>query len=379
MSKARILVVEDEGVIAEDTRTSLSDLGYEVAAVASSGEEAILKAEQTRPNLVLMDVMLKGEMDGIEAANTITERFHIPIVYLTSYADNGILKRAKVSEPFGYLVKPFRTRELAATIEMALAKSRLHALLRENHEWFSVMLNSIADGLIATDEFDNVKLMNKVAQKLTGWTEEHANGKPLSEILILTDLKQPNKVMDAAQTAKDLSNSTSDIQFYLSPQQGPRIIVECEGSQILDSGRGYLGVVLVIRNITQKKEVEEKLRLLSEVIQQSSEGIAVFDMDHKTIFANEAFSVMHGYSREEAVGKHVSHFHKREQMPKVRAAFGRLNNGNHYSGENWHTRKDGTVFPGLMHISLLQDDKPSPVGIIAVLRDITDITASRQV
>lgn len=122
MSQARIMIVEDERITAEDIHDILTHLGYTVTAVVSSGEEAIREAERTRPDLVLMDIRIKGEMDGIQAAREIRERFDIPVVYLTAHADRETLERAKLAEPLGYLVKPFQEPELQASIEMALHK-----------------------------------------------------------------------------------------------------------------------------------------------------------------------------------------------------------------------------------------------------------------
>ncbi|MEW5801245.1 MAG: response regulator [bacterium] len=117
MDKARILIVEDEIIIAKSLQVKLEDKGYSVCAVVSSGERAVQKAEEEMPDLVLMDIVLAGDMDGIEAARQIRSRFDIPVIYLTAYADNNVLNRAKVTEPFGYILKPFEDRELYANIE----------------------------------------------------------------------------------------------------------------------------------------------------------------------------------------------------------------------------------------------------------------------
>lgn len=131
MDKSRILIIEDESIVALDLRTTLEGLGHTVAAVAASGEEAIRKAEETRPDLVLMDIMLKGDMDGVEAAGQIHKRFNIPVVFVTANADDTILARAKEAEPYGYIIKPFKEREVCATVEIALRKRALDEELRK--------------------------------------------------------------------------------------------------------------------------------------------------------------------------------------------------------------------------------------------------------
>jgi CheY-like chemotaxis protein len=125
MAKAKIMIVEDEWITAEDIRMSLESLGFTVTSVSSSGEEAIQNAEKDMPDLVLMDIVLKGEMDGIEAAGQIRSCYNIPIIYLTAYADEKILERASITEPFGYIVKPFVNEDLKISIEIALYKHRI--------------------------------------------------------------------------------------------------------------------------------------------------------------------------------------------------------------------------------------------------------------
>ena len=125
MSNKRIMIVEDEWVVAEDIQRSLQNLGYSISSVVASGEDTFQKVKEDRPDLVLMDIILQGEMDGIEAAKQIRSRFNIPVVYLTAYADKMVLERAKTTEPFGYLIKPYEERELYATIEIALYKHKI--------------------------------------------------------------------------------------------------------------------------------------------------------------------------------------------------------------------------------------------------------------
>lgn len=121
-SKIGILIVEDESIVAKDIQQSLKKLGYEVLGVCATGEDAISKAEQLKPSLVLMDIMLKGEMSGIEAAEQIRQRLNIPIIFLTAYADSSTLSKAKITEPSGYIIKPFKEIDLQTNIEIALYK-----------------------------------------------------------------------------------------------------------------------------------------------------------------------------------------------------------------------------------------------------------------
>ena len=189
MTAADIMVVEDERIVAHNLQNELVSLGYRVPAVASSGKEALEKIEQTWPDLVLMDIVLKGDMDGIEVSDEIRDRYDIPVVYLTAYADDATLKRAKMTDPYGYLVKPYEEKELRTTIELALFKHRLQGISRDMRLWLSAILRSIADGVMVMDREGCIRISNGAAQKLTGWPEDEAFGCQLSKVFRLLDAK----------------------------------------------------------------------------------------------------------------------------------------------------------------------------------------------
>jgi len=323
MANARILVVEDEGIIAEDIQISLRDLGYDVFAVVTTGEDAVRTAAESRPDLVLMDVVLQGEMDGIEAANRIRSGLGVPVIYLTAYADDKMLERAKITEPFGYLIKPFRDRELHSTIEMALFKHELDRRLRESQEWLSVTLNSIGDALIATDKQGFVKFMNPVAQSLTGWREDEAEGRPLKEVFTATidlDSQINGSAMGDNLGLRPRESSPTNQKDTLTSKDGSKIAIDASAAPIRDTRGAVIGIVLVFRDITDRMRVEERLRLLSEAVEQSSEGLAVLSPEKAVLFVNKAFATMHGYTPDELIGKDVSVFHTPQQMPSVEEA-----------------------------------------------------------
>jgi len=131
---------------------------------------------------VLMDIKLKGDMDGIDAAQRVRDEFNIPVVYLTAYSDENTLQRAKVTEPAGYLLKPFKDRELYATIEMALYKHKMEMELKKSAQRFATIILSIGDAVIATDLQGRVTFMNPVAETLTGWNSQDAIGRDISDV-----------------------------------------------------------------------------------------------------------------------------------------------------------------------------------------------------
>src|SRR6056297_2405716 len=146
MNKTNVLIVEDESIVALGLKRDLTKLGYGISDIVSTGEEAIVKAGEHQPDLVLMDISLSGEMDGIESAESIRNRFMIPIVYLTTYADDDTLERAKITEPFGYILKPFDIRSLQSTIEMGVYKSKIEKEMCVKNVAIESSLSGIALG-----------------------------------------------------------------------------------------------------------------------------------------------------------------------------------------------------------------------------------------
>src|SRR6187551_216072 len=183
----RILVVEDQRLIAADIENTLKKLGYVVVGSASSGEDAISKADEARPELVLMDVRLRGEMDGIQAAEIIRDRFNVPVVYLTAYADEETILRAKKTTPFGYLVKPFNERELRATIEIAFYTHQMERTLADERarrhaaEEFRILVDGVRDyAIFMLDGNGRVTTWNSGAERLKGYRRSDIIGKDLS-------------------------------------------------------------------------------------------------------------------------------------------------------------------------------------------------------
>jgi CheY-like chemotaxis protein len=146
MEKIRILVVEDEAITAHDLRTSLLQLGYEVPAIVSTGEDAIRSAGETHPDLILMDIILGGRMSGIEAAEVIRQSTAIPVIFVTAADDISTITQAKRVEPYGYITKPYQISLLQSTIETALYKHTMDSRLRESEEWRRTILQTAMDG-----------------------------------------------------------------------------------------------------------------------------------------------------------------------------------------------------------------------------------------
>jgi PAS domain S-box-containing protein len=261
MNKTTILIVEDEAIVAADLAGKLGQLGYEVAGITGEGEEAVALAGRFRPQLVLMDIHLQGTLDGIQAADAIRRRHDVPVIYLTAHSDAATLARAKLTGPFGYILKPFEERELATQIELALYKHQTDRELRRQREWLRVTLTSIGDAVIATDAAGRISFVNPVAESLTGWKAEEALGRPLPAVFRIVNertgqpLEEPVGRVLREGRAVALANHAA-----LVTKDGHTVPVEDSAAPILDAAGQVIGAVLVFHDVTEKRRAEEALR-----------------------------------------------------------------------------------------------------------------------
>ncbi len=172
MSKTKILIVEDERIVAKDIQNRLENLGYSVIGIVSTGEEAIQTALRMDPNLILMDILLKGAIDGIQAAEEISMKLDVPIVYLTAYTDDITLQRAKITGPFGYIIKPFEPRGLHTTIETALYKHRLEKKLKESEERYRTLQENLPLGVFRVTPDGRIVSVNPSMVAIFGYDTE---------------------------------------------------------------------------------------------------------------------------------------------------------------------------------------------------------------
>lgn len=260
MPKARILIVEDENLVARDLYNMIRALGYSVTDVVQTGKDVLKSVSRVKPDLALMDIVLKGNIDGITVASTLWEKHGIPVVYITSFADDLTFKRAKLTEPFGYLIKPFEEKELELTIETALYKSRMQLLLKEKEQWLSTILKSIGDGIIVLNTQGRVSFINSIAQKITGWSEEEALGQPFSSIFRLKESSLP------------LNKNFHSQEAVLVSRTGQETPIEQTLAELPEERGQKTGQVIVFRDITARKKAEQELQESWNRLHRALEG-----------------------------------------------------------------------------------------------------------
>jgi diguanylate cyclase (GGDEF)-like protein/PAS domain S-box-containing protein len=251
-----ILVVEDEVLVARDIKSRLIRMGYEVLDTARKGAEAIEKALALKPDLVLMDIHLADEIDGIEAALRIRETIDVPVIFCTAYADEETLERAKISTPYGYVLKPFDNRELEINIEIALYKHNIEIDLNNTRRRLDATLTSISDGVIATDMAGQICLINPMAESITGWCQQSAINQNLGQVMPLQAFEATGRLMDTDNIANE--EITSALRQVAVAHDSKLVPIEVSTNFIKSASEEL--VVITFRDISKQIQYEQKIR-----------------------------------------------------------------------------------------------------------------------
>jgi PAS domain S-box-containing protein len=253
----RIMIVEDELIVAQNLENQLKKLGYEVPAVVNSGKEAILKAAKIKPHLVLMDIKLSGSMDGIDAADQIHTRFRIPVVYLTAYADEETLQRAKATDPFGYILKPFEMKKLHSTIEIALYKHQMEMKLKESELRFRTLADSSPVGIFQTDAKGVCIYVNRRWCEIAGLSPKQAVGGAWTRAIHPEDRDTISGAWyTMAQSGGELE---FEQEFRLQTPSGKITWVFGHAAALKSKSREKIGCIGTIADISVRKKLEDEL------------------------------------------------------------------------------------------------------------------------
>jgi len=248
----KIVIVEDEGLIAADLQGRLEREGYRVPGVAASGGEALEVIREQAPDLVLMDIRLAGELDGIQVADKVSSEFDIPVVYLTAYDDRETLQRASQTRAFGYIKKPITSASLQGTIEVAISRHRHERYLREQRDWLNASFAAVPDAVLVTDGSGRVCYVNRVAEELTGCAVDNALGRPSAELLAFTypDGRAVEDLVPVAMLQGTPVSLPADI--WLKGAGESRRAIEGTASPRVQDGH-IQGVVVVFQDVTLRK------------------------------------------------------------------------------------------------------------------------------
>ncbi len=259
-AKTSVLIVEDEGIIAENLRELLTSLDYDAFCTAATSDEAVACALKKCPDVVLMDIRIKGKLDGIATAKLLSERFDVPIIYLTAHADAATIERAKMTEPHGYLVKPVRAPDLRSAIEIARYKHSMEKQLRVRERWYSTTVRSIADAVIAVDLGGKITFMNPAAESLIAMTLSEAQGRSAHEVLRLLDMESRLLAETPLDRALSERRPVEVPEVPSENASGSQRIIADSAAPVLDNGE-LLGAVMVLRDVTAQKRLQKQLEI----------------------------------------------------------------------------------------------------------------------
>ncbi|MEE9594734.1 MAG: PAS domain S-box protein, partial [Candidatus Hydrothermarchaeales archaeon] len=304
MTKNRkILVVENEGIVALSLKEGLEEMGFSVSGVVASGHAAIKKAGETRPDLVLMDIGLKGKMDGIQAAEKIREGLDVPVIYLTAYSDKNTVDRAKVTGPFGYITKPFNNDDLRSAVETSLYRSEIEKKLRESEKKYRSLVETSQDLIWKCDAEGRFTYLNKAWEKTHGYTVEEMLGRPFTEFQSAEVAKRDIKEFQRHLVGGRVTGYET---IHLT-KSGKEIHLVFNAIPVHDSQGGIVGTQGTAHDITDRKRVEESLRAATEEWERTfdslSDGVSIHDFDKNIIKANVALSKILGIPSGELIGK----------------------------------------------------------------------------
>ena len=380
MSEAahRILVVEDQRLIAADIENTLKKLGYVVVGNVASGEDAISTSDHVRPELVLMDVRLRGEMDGIHAGEIIRDRFNVPVVYLTAYSDEETILRARKTTPFGYLVKPFNERQLRATIEIAFFTHQMERTLADERakrhaaEEFKILVDGVRDyAIFMLDGDGRVTTWNSGARRLKGYKRNEIIGKDFS-IFYTEEARQAGHPKRRLETA--VREGRCEDEGWRVRKDGSRFWANVVITPLRTPEGALTGFAKVTRDLTERRRAEENAQRF-QLLVESVKDYAIFILDPSGYVTtwNAGAERIKGYTAEEIVGKHFSIFYPPEDVAagkcevelEVAAREGRCED------EGWRVRKDGSRFWANIVITPLRS-QAGLIGFAKVTRDLTE-------
>ena len=294
MSKASIVIVEDEVIVALDMAQALKAAGYNVIGSFSCGEAALEFIDEQCPDLIVMDIHLQGQLDGISTAEQIQKRYGLPIIYLTAYSDSETLSRAKATEPYAYLVKPFEDRDLLSAIEMGLYRHRVDQRLRRMERLYSSTLNSVDDAIITTDIHGLIKFANPTASSLLNRPNDALIGQFIGDVVKLLD--RESKITYQFDLPYLIQQANHHVllprQILINEQE--ELVVAPSISQIREEDEAIAGIVLVLRDMRDLDAAEEHIR--HQALHDALTGLA-----NRNVFINRLQYILDHY--------HLHHHH----------------------------------------------------------------------
>jgi len=358
----RLMIVEDESIVALDLRDNLESLGYSVVGVAASQAAALRLAQQERPDLVLMDINLGRGGDGIEAASALRELNDVPVVYLTAYAESEMLSRAAATAPYGYLLKPFELRELNATVRMALTRHQADLVVARTQQRLLLALDAAELGVMEFAPSNGVMRLDGHHEFIS---RSRARGfdLPRDEFLAALDPISRLQMLGLTEPGQTLHC----VAKWTSPGQGP-VWLEINACHF-DAERKVVGV---FRDVSAKVHDDDQLRQAAVVFESAAEAILILDLHGATVSVNRSFEKLTGWTLAEVRGQRPAEFlHARRADDALPDGERRESQAKGCDGEVTCVRKDGSMFPAWEHVSPVLDASGKVSHSVMTFSDIS--------
>lgn len=374
----KIIVVEDERIVGFNLQQRLIKLGYEVPAIAVNSEQALRAVKCHRPDIVLMDIHIEGDADGIQTAAEINVQYQTCIIYLTAYSEETTLSRARDTKPYGYLLKPFSERELHATIQMALERRDVEKALDESQTRLRMALTAaeMSEWEIKTVERNGQMVYVGQANNVLGYPEHEFCGSrdDFMELVHLADRKNINAALDLSQK----SDSICNIEFRTLACGDSQRWLRLQG-KILPSTNDQSQLVGIIQNITERKATEHSLRQAATVFEATQDGIVILDALGMVLSCNENFTTITGYDLADIVNDTI-HFidYDTLHVESINALEAVWLKGGKWRNEINVRRKNGGSFPALVGVASVERDCSEKAHFVLVVTDLSDIRGAEQ-
>lgn len=371
MSQPKILIVEDESIVSLEIQSRLEDLGYSVSDAVFSGEDAILSIEKNLPDLILMDINLRSDLDGIETSNQIRQKFNVPVIYMTAYADDETLQRAKASSPYAYIIKPIEVRELHTSIEIALFKSSMEKKLIESEKRFRSLFENATLGLYRASFSGTILLANNALIKMLGFDSFEDL---LSRNIAVSGYVNPKRRDDFIE----LLNANGNIVGFESEwrKKDGSIIYISESARKDFDENGNLIFEGTVEDITKRKLAEINLKdseeILSTVFNSGYNGIIIHDLEGKIFKVNQRILTFHNITSDYACSLNISDLvNDSQNLQKLKFEWNDVINGaNKVIEIRTNSLKDSYLYD--IEIFLTKLTIKGKDYILANLRDITE-------
>jgi PAS domain S-box-containing protein len=413
MLKAKILIVEDERIVAFDIKRQLQNTGYDVIGIASTGEKAVHQAVAGRPDLLLMDIKLKGQTDGIAAAAQIQKQIDLPVIFLTAFSDEATLQRAENTSPYGYLLKPLNERELHATIQTALHRHRAEVEVRQRNQELTLLNRVItasaasseperflqivcrelvqAFGLaqaaalsFTADQSEVTVVAEHKPAHLPGLTHRTFPVRPDSLLQTLGREKAPLAIPDVAcepglvraHPLLHKLNLTSLLMLPLTVEDEAVGLLVLGSQEPRDFSPKQLELGLTVAEqvgaALGRIELQKERNQLSTVVEQMAESVVITDSQGQILYVNPAFEQLTGYNRAEVLGRNPRLLKSgRQPQAFYQDLWQAISTGRVWQGQFLNKKKDGSFFTEEATITPIRDGQGQVVNYVAVKRDVT--------